>query len=209
MMEGLPKRVYSHSLHTAVVAQLLSMKLQNPPEGMSKEIFSRSVWQGGFYHHLGERILLGPDKTMVPAATVYLLEKHLQKDGFVNRDTVLEIARYHGECVDGSGCPDGLCGEQIPLAARLVGFAGKLDELLVGRGGNSKQRVLKSAGYMHANGTALYGRDVMECFDMAQTEIIDLYLSWMMRGSVASKQNACVNRRDASLRFPLKKTADA
>lgn len=35
---------------------------------------------------------------------------------------VYEIAKYHHEKWDGSGYPEGLKGEEIPLAARIVGF---------------------------------------------------------------------------------------
>jgi putative two-component system response regulator len=41
----------------------------------------------------------------------------------------MEIARSHHECWDGSGYPDGLLGEQIPLSARIVGLADRYDAL--------------------------------------------------------------------------------
>lgn len=40
-----------------------------------------------------------------------------------------EIARWHHECVDGSGYPDGLCGDAIPLAARIVKVADVFDAI--------------------------------------------------------------------------------
>lgn len=75
------------------------------------------------------------DKTQIPIATEYLLKRKLKDDGCLDRGIVLEIARCHCECMDGSGYPKGLFGNQIPLAARLVGFASRLDEMLTGRGG--------------------------------------------------------------------------
>jgi putative two-component system response regulator len=44
-----------------------------------------------------------------------------------------EIARWHHECVDGSGYPDGLCGEAIPLAARIVKVADVFDAVTSAR----------------------------------------------------------------------------
>ena len=41
----------------------------------------------------------------------------------------MEVARYHHEQWDGSGYPDGLAGEQIPLAARLMAVADVFDAL--------------------------------------------------------------------------------
>jgi HD-GYP domain-containing protein (c-di-GMP phosphodiesterase class II) len=34
-----------------------------------------------------------------------------------------EIVKHHQECYDGSGYPDGLKGEEIPLGARIVAVA--------------------------------------------------------------------------------------
>ena len=41
----------------------------------------------------------------------------------------IDIARHHHEHYDGSGYPDGLAGEQIPLAARIVSIADAYDAL--------------------------------------------------------------------------------
>jgi putative two-component system response regulator len=41
-----------------------------------------------------------------------------------------QIARHHHEKWDGSGYPDGLAGEAIPLAARLMALADVFDALL-------------------------------------------------------------------------------
>ena len=49
-----------------------------------------------------------------------------------------EIARSHHECWDGSGYPDGLVGENIPVAARLMAIADVFDAL-------TSQRIYKDA----------------------------------------------------------------
>ncbi len=54
-------------------------------------------------------------------------EKILGKKPFYQ--TAREIARSHHECWDGSGYPDGLKGESIPLAARIVTIADVFDAL--------------------------------------------------------------------------------
>ncbi|HWP52079.1 MAG TPA: HD-GYP domain-containing protein [Clostridia bacterium] len=38
--------------------------------------------------------------------------------------------RYHHECWDGSGYPDGLLGEAIPLGARIISLADSIDAML-------------------------------------------------------------------------------
>jgi HD-GYP domain-containing protein (c-di-GMP phosphodiesterase class II) len=43
---------------------------------------------------------------------------------------VRPIVRHHHERLDGSGYPDGLCGEDIPLLAQIVGIADVYDALV-------------------------------------------------------------------------------
>jgi HD-GYP domain-containing protein (c-di-GMP phosphodiesterase class II) len=43
--------------------------------------------------------------------------------------SINEIVRFHHERYDGSGYPDGLAGEAIPLAAQIVGIADVYDAL--------------------------------------------------------------------------------
>lgn len=47
--------------------------------------------------------------------------------------SLLDIARYHHECWDGSGYPDGLAREAIPLEARIVKVADVFDALTSAR----------------------------------------------------------------------------
>ena len=43
--------------------------------------------------------------------------------------SVSDIVRYHHERYDGRGYPDGLCGENIPLGARIVALADAFDAM--------------------------------------------------------------------------------
>ena len=42
---------------------------------------------------------------------------------------VREMVRHHHEMFDGSGYPDGLAGEQIPLGARIIAIADAFDTI--------------------------------------------------------------------------------
>jgi putative two-component system response regulator len=50
-----------------------------------------------------------------------------------NLDLALKVILYHHEKMDGSGYPDGLKGEEIPLVARIVGIADIFDALTTDR----------------------------------------------------------------------------
>ncbi len=65
--------------------------------------------------------------------TIMLVEKHIGgTSGFLM--FAREIAHSHQEKWDGSGYPDRLAGEQIPLSARLMAVADGYDALISRRG---------------------------------------------------------------------------
>jgi response regulator RpfG family c-di-GMP phosphodiesterase/Tfp pilus assembly protein PilF len=63
---------------------------------------------------------------------VAIAEKTLRDVGF--GPEVLKIVRCHHERWDGSGYPNGVTGEDIPLGARIVSIADRFDALLSERG---------------------------------------------------------------------------
>jgi putative two-component system response regulator len=51
----------------------------------------------------------------------------------VEDDAILKVVRHHHERYDGTGYPDGLSGEEIPLAARILAVADSYDAIISGR----------------------------------------------------------------------------
>lgn len=67
--------------------------------------------------------------------------------------SVEQIIRHHHEKFDGSGYPDGLTGEQIPVSARIVGLANIFDHFVTGHGPRTampvpeaRERIRQEAG---------------------------------------------------------------
>jgi HD-GYP domain-containing protein (c-di-GMP phosphodiesterase class II) len=56
-------------------------------------------------------------------------------------EAVLPGIRHHHENFDGSGYPDGLPGERIPLLARVIRVADAFDHLLHDTPGSSAQQI--------------------------------------------------------------------
>lgn len=54
-------------------------------------------------------------------------------------EQVSTIVRHHHERYDGSGYPDGLCGNEIPLASRILGVADTLDAITTDRAYRKKR----------------------------------------------------------------------
>ena len=66
-----------------------------------------------------------------------LIGEHILKSGELSEsreepllETAAEICRWHHERYDGSGYPDGLSGEEIPIAAQVVSIADVFDALM-------------------------------------------------------------------------------
>jgi diguanylate cyclase (GGDEF)-like protein/putative nucleotidyltransferase with HDIG domain len=93
------------------------------------------------FHDIGKLAI--PDSVLLKPATLSgdewsLMQRHAEEGariidrlGFLN-DAVPAI-RHHHERWDGTGYPDGLAGEEIPLGARIIHVADALDSMLTNR----------------------------------------------------------------------------
>jgi hypothetical protein len=96
-----------------------------------------AVEVGAIVHDIGkigipDRILLKPGR--LDADEFAEMRKHPEissyiLDGLDVPQIVVEMARHHHERFDGNGYPDGLAGEQIPLAARILSVADAFDAM--------------------------------------------------------------------------------
>jgi len=96
-----------------------------------------ALYRGGYLHDVGklgipDSILFNPGALTAPEWEV--MRTHPARGGEICRHLeslrlVLPIIRHHHERFDGSGYPDGLRGEQIPLLARVLQIADIYDAL--------------------------------------------------------------------------------
>ena len=91
---------------------------------------------------------------------------------------VIPIVRSHHECWDGSGYPDGLAGENIPMMARIVGIADVYDALTSER---SYKRALTDTEAME-----LMARDAGRQFDPALFSLFEDVMRELPGGRPAS-----------------------
>ncbi len=125
---GHTKRVMNYSL--AIGAEM----------GLEKEEFER-LKLGAILHDIGkigirDRILLKEGELtqdefeMIKAHTIYGAEilQHVKK-----LDVILPCVKYHHEKFDGTGYPERLKGEEIPLIARIIAVADTFDAMTTDR----------------------------------------------------------------------------
>lgn len=87
-------------------------------------------------------------------------EKVLGNLGFLQ--DVLPLVRHHHEAIDGSGYPDGLKSDQIPLGARIIGLFNYLDNLVFARA--SEKAITVEDALVEINGRAgqLFDQDLIQ-----------------------------------------------
>lgn len=124
-----------HSLNVAYYAEQIARTL-----GLNEPL-ATSVRNAGLLHDIGkigipDRILLKPSgltevegmvMRQVPAISVRII------DNLRILDSEMHIIRHQGECFDGSGYPDELVGEQIPIGSRVLLTANAFDAMTTDR----------------------------------------------------------------------------
>ncbi len=126
MLKNHSKRVADNSANFCEAYELMT----------DDDVFS--LYLAGFLHDIG--LIFFPDRLLRDSENRSDEEKvQLRKHPVVgekilsNLSTLkdlLPLIRHHHECVDGSGFPDGLSGDGIPLGARVLGLFNKLDSMI-------------------------------------------------------------------------------
>lgn len=143
--------------------------------------FAKNIFYASPLHDIGkvgisDNILLKPGKltaeeyeimkthTLIGARTLEAVREKYPNNDFINMG--IEIARWHNEKWDGSGYPDGLSGEKIPLSARIMTIADVYDAL-------RSKRCYKPA-YSHEKATEIMQKDAGTHFDPL---LVEIYMS--------------------------------
>lgn len=124
-----------HANRVASLAEAIAKEMGLSDNNVSK------VYQSGMYHDIGKigvpyEILNKPEK--LTPEEFEMVKKHTEIGANVVapvsifKDIVPAIL-YHHERLDGSGYPEGLTGEKIPLYARIVGVADVYDAMVCTR----------------------------------------------------------------------------
>ena len=78
--------------------------------------------------------------------------------------TAIKIARHHHERFDGTGYPDGLAGEAIPLAARIVAVADAFDEMTSDRVGRKANEPAEATAEIVRGSAAQFDPAIVDAF---------------------------------------------
>ncbi len=125
----------THCERLASYSVRLGKELQLPPEDLT------ALHRGGFLHDIGK--VSTPDAILFKPGSLSLDEWDVMRTHTTQGEEickpmrslapVLPIIRSHHERMDGSGYPDGLRGEEIPLLARILQTVDIYDALTTAR----------------------------------------------------------------------------
>jgi putative two-component system response regulator len=138
----------NHIRRTQNYVRLLAKKLQPHPKfaGRLDDAMIEMLYKSAPLHDIGkvgipDAILLKPGKLTPEEFEIMKTHTTLGRDAIVAAENLIdapstflrlarEIAHYHQEKWDGSGYPEALKGEAIPLSARLMAVADVYDALI-------------------------------------------------------------------------------
>jgi putative two-component system response regulator len=93
-------------------------------------------------------------------------------------DHAMDIARCHHEKWDGSGYPDGLLHENIPLSARLMAVADVYDALISRRPYKEPMPHERAVAFIHEGRGKHFDPAVVDAFDQTMDEFVRIAQTW-------------------------------
>jgi putative two-component system response regulator len=173
LLEAKSRELFNHSSRTSFYTTLLAKHMQL---GTSER---KALAVGSFFHDLGKVVL---EDRFVSRAGVVSTEADrdiFRRHPDIGARMVLafqvpaevgQIISYHHEHFDGSGYPNGLQGEGIPLLARIVSIAQTFDHLVSGHLGHSAMSVDEALERIKAQSGRLYDPKLVDLFERSVAE---------------------------------------
>lgn len=141
-LETLEPAMKGHVIRVARMATALARELKLTGRDFEQVLY------GAYFHDIGrlmnESARTGARERNEPIVGAQLLQK------IKMLEKVAPIVRYHRERYDGSGYPEGLRGDDIPLGARILGLAVDYDEEFLRTGHTMPSHVFREMFFARA-----------------------------------------------------------
>lgn len=181
-----------HVLRVAELCRLLADKLRSREKyrGYINDSYVEYIFKAAPLHDIGkvgipDSILLKPGKltpeefeimkthTIIGEET--LLEVKQRYSGYKFLEMAVNIARHHHEKWDGTGYPDGLSGDKIPLSARIMAVADTYDALRSKRVYKDALSHAESLEVIRQGAGTHYDPEIVEVLLEYEDEINEIY----------------------------------
>ncbi len=142
----------------------------------------QTIYLAGLLHDIGkigvgDGVLCKPDK-LTPEEYEHIKQHvrigHRILQDLKKLDNVLPIILYHHEAWDGSGYPDQLSGEQIPMGARIVAVADAFDAMSSDRPYRQGMPLEKIEDILRTGAGHQWDPQVIEAFFQARDNILEI-----------------------------------
>jgi HD-GYP domain-containing protein (c-di-GMP phosphodiesterase class II) len=167
---------HGHSERVACIARRIAESYGLPRDECEQ------IHLAGLVHDIGkigirDDVLLKPEGLTDAESDVikqhpvmgYSMLKHLRQLG-----PVLPAVLHHHECFDGSGYPDGLSGQEIPLAARMISIADFYDAMTSDRPYRKAFPFEKAESMLREKAGKLWDPEVVDAFFAARDDIREI-----------------------------------
>lgn len=163
-----------HVKRTSAYAEMIAEELSQevPYKEIINSVYMENLWKAAPLHDIGkikisDTILQKPGK--LTDEEFERMKMHASEGGKIiddreYLDMAHQVARYHHERWDGSGYPDGLRGEEIPLCARIMAVADVFDALVSKRCYKKAMTVEKAYSIIQESSGSHFDPVVAEAF---------------------------------------------
>ncbi len=159
--------IYEHSVNVAVLALVMGIYL-----GYDKERLCE-LGIGAILHDIGKTLIpvdVLDKKGQLTEEEFALVKTHttsgydLVAEQLEMSEESREILRYHHERVDGSGYPDGLRADEIPVYAKIVGLVDVFDAITSVKVYNRPMNPYHAMRYLAVNSGVKFDRSLIKRF---------------------------------------------
>ena len=176
----------THVTHVKEISRILAKKMMEmyPKYGLTDETIDR-IAMASALHDIGKISI--PDSILLKPAKLTDEEEELMKshplrgceivesfNGAMGEDmekVIYDICRSHHERYDGRGYPDGLVGDEIPIAAQIVSLADAYDALVSERIYKNAYSTEQSFKMIVTGECGVFSPKLIECFRLTRSEI--------------------------------------
>ncbi|MBQ8983138.1 MAG: HD domain-containing protein [Lachnospiraceae bacterium] len=196
IMEMCDPDVHEHTVHIRYYTELLlkAVREHGPDPTITDEQIEKIVIACAL-QDLGKITvpdeILNKESTLTPQEQeIYM--RHTVRGGDI-LDTLTEcedqellmyckqICRYHHERYDGSGAPNGLKGEEIPFAARVVSVAEVYDLLTTDHFYRKRSRPTEAYHMIISGRAGSFSPEIIRCMQYVQDEMLEYAFSENIR----------------------------
>lgn len=174
-LEAKDPTTYGHSLNVANYARMTARYMGLP------EREAETIYRGGLLHDIG-KIAMQDDilrnlGNLCPEG-FETIKQHPQRGAEIIKpmsllNEVVPLILYHHERYDGSGYPEGLAGEGIPLEARIVAICDAFDAMTSDRPNMEAMPVQKALNILQEQAGTQFDPRVVRAFAQAVRENLD------------------------------------